>query len=207
MRRLGRPCRPSAVPPLLGFSRWAPHRLTEVPARARHEDRRRKAQQIIRRRSLATPAGRHHNSGVFVQKVTRLLGPLALVTGLVFCTAPAPGAPPPPGSDARERLLPYSDAIKGLTQPGTGRGCCDLSDCRTVEIRINRNGSYEALIPPFNPETGDGFPGGPGRFLEVPPEVILPPDKRNRLPITVACWANWSHTTNGFLCFVPGPGS
>lgn len=103
--------------------------------------------------------------------------------------------------------MPYADAIKGLMQPGGTRGCCDLSDCRVVVVRIGRYGGYEALISPYDPETGDGFPEGPGQYLEVPSEVIIPPEKRNGLPVAVACWAKWSHHTNGFLCFAPGPGS
>src|SRR5271166_356142 len=115
--------------------------------------------------------------------------------------------PPPPNSPAAQKLSPYQDAIRGLTQPGSGRSCCDLSDCRMVDVRIGNNGRYEALISPYDPRTGDGFPGGPGRYLEVPPEVVVPPEKRNGLPFSVACWANWSRHTNGFLCLTPGPDS
>ena len=143
--------------------------------------------------------------------ISRLLRELALV-GAVASTllVPAPrstASPPPAGSKAAEKLIPYAEAIKGLTQPGSTRGCCDLSDCRAVVVRIGRDGGYEALISPYNAETGDGFPQGPGQYLEVPPEVVVPPEKRNGLPVAVACWASWSRHTNGFLCFAPGAGS
>ena len=115
--------------------------------------------------------------------------------------------PPPDGSPAAQKLEPYAGEIQSLRQPGTGRPCCDLSDCRMVEPRIGPNGRYEVLIAPYNPQTGDGFPRGPGRYLEVPPEVIIPPEQRQGLPFSVACWAKWSVRTNGFLCFIPGLGS
>lgn len=143
--------------------------------------------------------------------ISRLLRELAFVgaaaSTLLVPAPPSTASPPPAGSKAAEKLIPYAEAIKGLTQPGSTRGCCDLSDCRVVVVRIGRNGGYEAFISPYNPETGDGFPEGPGQYLEVPPEVIVPPEKRNGLPVAVACWASWSRHTNGFLCFAPGPGS
>jgi len=126
---------------------------------------------------------------------------------LVVLTGAAVARPPPDGSNAARKLEPYAGAIQSLTQPGTGLSCCDLSDCRMVDLRIGTNGRYEALIAPYNPQTGDGFPRGPGRYLEVPPEVIIPPERRYGLAFTVACWAKWSVRTNGFLCFVPGLGS
>ena len=136
------------------------------------------------------------------------LGRLAITAAAVLTVAawPSLANPPSPNSTAAQTLAPYADAIRGLTQPGSGRSCCDLSDCRMVDVRIGNNGRYEALISPYDSKTGDGFPGGPGRYLEVPPEVVVPPEKRNELPISVACWANWSRQTNGFLCLSPGPG-
>jgi hypothetical protein len=133
---------------------------------------------------------------------------LAITAAAVLTVAawPSLANPPSPNSTAAQTLAPYADAIRGLTQPGSGRSCCDLSDCRMVDVRIGNNGRYEALISPYDSKTGDGFPGGPGRYLEVPPEVVVPPEKRNGLPISVACWANWSRQTNGFLCLTPGPG-
>jgi hypothetical protein len=132
---------------------------------------------------------------------------IAVIAVLTVAAGPSLANPPPPDSTAAQKLRPYEDAIRRLTQPGSGRSCCDLSDCRMVDVRIGENGRYEALISPYNPATGDGFPGGPGRYLEVPPEVVVPPEKRNGLPVSVACWASWSHRTNGFLCLTPGPGS
>jgi hypothetical protein len=126
---------------------------------------------------------------------------------LLILTSPAAARPPPDGSLAAQRLEPYAGVIQSLTQPGTGLSCCDLSDCRMVDPRIGANGRYEVLIAPYNPQTGDGFPRGPGRYLEVPPEVIIPPGRRHDLPFSVACWAKWSVRTNGFLCFLPGLGS
>lgn len=134
-------------------------------------------------------------------------GRFAIIAMAVLAVAawPSLANPPPTNSMAAQTLAPYADAIRGLTQPGSGRSCCDLSDCRMVDVRIGNNGRYEALISPYDSTTGDGFPGGPGRYLEVPPEVVVPPEKRNGLPISVACWANWSRQTNGFLCLTPGP--
>jgi hypothetical protein len=126
---------------------------------------------------------------------------------LVMLAGAAAASPPPEGSAEAQKLAPYADAIQGLTQPTTGHACCDLSDCRIVQPRISASGRYEALIAPYNPQTGEGFPRGPGRYLEVPPEVIVPPGERRGLPFSVACWAKWSVRTNGFLCFIPGPGS
>lgn len=132
------------------------------------------------------------------------MGVLALLVGL---TGTGVARPPPDGSPAAQKLEPYAGAIQSLIQPGTSRPCCDLSDCRMVAPRIGANGRYEVLISPYNPQTGEGFPRGPGRYLEVPPEVILPPEQRQGLPFSVACWARWSVRTNGFLCFIPGLGS
>ncbi|HEY2620748.1 MAG TPA: hypothetical protein VGI78_25655 [Acetobacteraceae bacterium] len=132
---------------------------------------------------------------------------MAVTGALTVAASPSLANPPPPGSAAAQKLGPYENAIRGLTQPGSGRSCCDLSDCRMVDIRIGDHGRYEALIPAYDPKTGDGFPGGPGRYLEVPPEVIVPPEQRKGLPFSVACWANWSRRTNGFLCLTPGPDS
>jgi len=132
---------------------------------------------------------------------------IAMTAMLAVAALPSSANPPPPDSTAAQKLSQYKDAIRGLTQPGSGRNCCDLSDCRMVDVRIGNKGRYEALISPYSPETGDGFPGGPGRYLEVPSQVVVPPEKRNGLPFSVACWANWSRHTNGFLCFSPGPDS
>jgi|SRR5262249_33441924 hypothetical protein len=143
-----------------------------------------------------------------LKRLGRLVFVISAVTVTQTPNMPsAIGFPPPVGTIAAEKLAPYGDAIRGLLQPGSGRGCCDLSDCRMVDVRGGSSGHYEALISPYDPETGDGFPGGPGKYLEVPTEVVLAPEKRNGLPSAVACWARWARRTNGFLCLAPGPDS
>ena len=88
--------------------------------------------------------------------ISRLLRELALVgavaSTLLVPAPPSTASPPPAGSKAAEKLIPYAEAIKGLTQPGSTRGCCDLSDCRVVVVRIARNGGYEAFIS-LHPQT------------------------------------------------------
>jgi hypothetical protein len=123
----------------------------------------------------------------------------------VAITSSANAAPPQKDSAAEEELSPYGDDIKSLTQPGTNVSCCDRSDCRSVDFYVNSDHHYVARIRPFDPRTGQGFPGGDGKFHEVPEKAVIPEDKRPLLPFALACWRapNVYYPTTEFMCFTP----
>jgi hypothetical protein len=123
--------------------------------------------------------------------VIRVIVLSALLTG------PAGAAPPPAGSQQAQDMAPYSAWIHGLRSPLSGTPCCDASDCRVVEYRI-KDGHYEAFIG------RDTWVDAPDKWIVVPDDVILPPNKRG--PIAIACWAKWHWPSEGFFCFAPGPG-
>jgi len=108
---------------------------------------------------------------------------IALVAslGVVAFTAAAPAAPPP---DADPALSPW---FEDLRQPGTGRSCCSVADCRTVEYRVVRD-HYEALLG--------------HQWVAVPQDKILHRFD-NPTGRAVACWT----PTLGIMCFVEGPAS
>ena len=97
------------------------------------------------------------------------------------CALPAvPRAAPPPGADPA--LSPW---FEDLRQPGTGRSCCSIADCRPVDVRIVED-HYEAYVH--------------NRWMSVPPDKIV---HRSDNPTgrAVICWT----PTLGIMCFVEGP--
>lgn len=111
---------------------------------------------------------------------------------------PARAAPPPPGTEQSELLAPYGDWVRGLTNPVTNQGCCDLSDCRVVTARVQGN-HYQAFIG--RDAFGDS---APEQWLDVPDEVVLHGGD-NPVGLPIACWrANRRPLLNGFFCFHDG---
>lgn len=91
----------------------------------------------------------------------------------------------------------HSEWFRSLRQPDhPAMGCCDLSDCRMVETRVNASGNYEALL---TPQTH----GQVGMF--EPTWVEIPMDKTvftsNPTGKAVACWT----PVRGIICFVRPP--
>ena len=91
-------------------------------------------------------------------------------------TAPAQ-AKPPPGADPA--LSPW---FEDLRQPGTGRSCCSVADCRAVDFRIVTD-HYEAHV-------GD-------QWMTVPADKILH-RYDNPTGRAVVCWT----PALGVMCFV-----
>ncbi|WP_264711685.1 hypothetical protein [Limobrevibacterium gyesilva] len=87
-----------------------------------------------------------------------------------------------PPADADPTLKPWFDDLR---QPGTGRPCCSIADCRRAEYRI-QNGGYEVLIL--------------GLWIPVPQDRVL---DRNDNPTghAVVCWL----PTIGVMCFIRAP--
>lgn len=104
---------------------------------------------------------------------------LRLALAAVLLAGPARAAPP---SDADPALAPW---FQDLREPGTGRSCCSITDCRPTEARTT-GGRYEVLIE--------------GRWLAVPPDKVLP-RADNPTGHAVVCWT----PALGIICFVHGP--
>ena len=144
-------------------------------------------------RALGPPAtlrraGKHYSS-----KASRLIPAALLILGLFAlfgCATPVAHAAPPENSDGR-----YSEWFRSLKQPGTENSCCDLSDCRSVRVRVGAEG-YEALIS--KPDFPIEFP----TWVAIPADKILQ-GKDNPLGQAVVCW----RPHPGVICFVQGAGS
>lgn len=107
-------------------------------------------------------------------------------------------APPPAGSEQDLILSPQSSWIRGLVNPVTRQGCCDLSDCRVVSARV-QDGRYQAYIA--REAYGDDAPDA---WLDVPDVVVLH-ERRNPVGLPIACWsASRRPLYNGFFCFLDG---
>ncbi len=106
---------------------------------------------------------------------------LAAAAALVVLASSAHARPPAGGGDPA--LAPW---FEDLRQPGTGRSCCSIADCRMVDARIVKD-HYEAFVD--------------DRWMVVPPETIL---RRYDNPTghAVVCWT----PALGIMCFVEGPG-
>ena len=130
---------------------------------------------------------------------------IAAALALICSAGPARAAPPPPDSLQYEMLHPYAEYLSHWTQTGAERQytmrCCDISDCRAVDIRT-RDGHYQARI--MRAEFG---PGAPDDWVEVPDSVVDGTPDPHRPPFPVACWSDtrlrWD---NGFYCFSAGAG-
>lgn len=100
------------------------------------------------------------------------------------------GSAPPENADPE--LAPF---FKSLKIPGTEISCCNLTDCRTVKIRINEK-KLQVFID------SKKFIGGTDTWVDVPENRILSP-RPNPTGEPVACW----DTFNGIICFVNGSGT
>jgi hypothetical protein len=115
--------------------------------------------------------------------------PGSLILALLGLAGPA-RAEPPPGADPA--LAPW---FHSLTQPGTGKPCCSLADCRTVRYRT-QGGHFQAFI-------GDAFPrwsNAPHDWVDVPTAHVLH-RLDNPTGEGVACWFQGQ-----ILCFIEGNG-
>lgn len=110
-----------------------------------------------------------------------LAAPLVFAAPLVLGSAAARAAPPP-GADPA--MSPW---FEDLRQPGTGRSCCSIADCRPVDYRIVEN-HYEAFVD--------------DQWMSVPPDKILHRFD-NPTGRAVVCWT----PALGIMCFVEGPGT
>jgi hypothetical protein len=120
----------------------------------------------------------------------------AALTGL--CVIACHAAPPPSGSEQDAILAPHGEWVKGLMNPYTRQGCCDLSDCRVVSARV-RDSHYQAFI-------GREAYGqdAPDQWLDVPDDVVLH-ERNNPVGLPIACWrASRRPQFNGFFCFQDG---
>ncbi len=99
---------------------------------------------------------------------------------LSFALAAAAYAKPPPDTDPA--LSPW---FEDLRQPGTGRSCCSIADCRPVDFRIVEN-HYEAYVD--------------DQWMAVPADKILH-RYDNPTGRAVVCWT----PALGIMCFVEGP--
>ncbi len=111
--------------------------------------------------------------------------------------APVRAAPPSPGSEDYDQLMPYSAWISARS---TNRGglCCSVSDCRVVKYRLT-SATYEAFIANVDDRGFTKFPGAPNQWLSVPDTVI----KREYNPTgqAIACWSRAKPDDAGFYCF------
>jgi hypothetical protein len=99
---------------------------------------------------------------------------------LLLLAIPAWAAPPPVADPSSPTALWY----RSLKQPGTGVGCCDLSDCRQTTARLV-DGAWRALTPA-------------GIEVDIPPHLVLHHEAHPG-GAAVLCWL----PTPGVLCFVP----
>jgi len=116
-------------------------------------------------------------------KIRRLLAILALIGG------GAAGAAPPTDFERG-----HSEWFRALRQPDAPEfGCCDLSDCRMVETRVNARGNYEALL---TVQTHGQVGLAEDTWIEIPMEKTV--FTGNPTGKAVVCWT----ATRGVLCFV-----
>jgi hypothetical protein len=131
----------------------------------------------------AFDANRHHEN----ERPVKIYREIPVAVGLVLSQV-ALAAPP----DKRDpALAPWFESLK---QPGTGAPCCSIADCRTAEVRQDRDG-YEVLI--------DGrWKMSVPFWLRVPPHRIID-GIDNPTGRGVVCFTPEA----GILCFVPPPES
>jgi hypothetical protein len=212
--------------PVLQFARAAQWQCSRfVSGRAEVETLARSCDNIVRsmeRQQRSGKAGLRGSRGseIKVFDVTRLnKGLLVAVAGaLCMCSARwSSAAPPPPGSEAAKVLAEEGPLIRAMKRPGMSSSCCDESDCRPAEARMNARGKYEVFVRRRD-EDGFGWDGGPNQWLEVPDFVVIPPRER-KVQQTMACWTKSLYELDlggtkqtmvdphhGFLCFNPGQG-
>jgi hypothetical protein len=142
----------------------------------------------------------------------------AAFAALWMCSAPrSSAAPPAPGSEAAKVMGEEGALIRAMKRPGMDTSCCDESDCRPADARVNAQGKYEVFVRRRDKD-GFGWDGGPNLWMEVPRFVVIPPKER-AVQQTIACWTKKLYELNvggttqllddphrGFLCFNPGQG-
>ena len=85
--------------------------------------------------------------------------------GAVVTTAlPAQAAPPPVGSDDWNVMAPFKEWVTSQ-HDGLGRWCCDISDGRPVDARIDGDHWVVHVTPKH-------FPGEKDRWMTVPDEKV-----------------------------------
>lgn len=98
-------------------------------------------------------------------------------------------AAPPPGTDLNS---PTSKWFESLKQPGTGIGCCSISDCRPVDSDQDADGTFIAIIEK--------------KQVKIPKDKVLL--TRNPIGKAVACYTIYWDPPEvehiNILCFVPG---
>ncbi|MBV8652152.1 MAG: hypothetical protein JO255_11840 [Alphaproteobacteria bacterium] len=92
---------------------------------------------------------------------------------------PATSSRAAPPENADPALAPW---FQSLQQPGSGRSCCSIADCRPTEYRTVGD-HYEVLIE--------------NKWVFVPPDKVLQRTD-NPLGRAVVCWRR----SIGIMCFV-----
>ena len=130
--------------------------------------------------------------------MNRLRG-LVLALAAVIWGAAAQAAPPEPGSEDYEALVPYSEWINAQ-KTNEGGSCCTVdTDCRVVAKWKIEAGAYWAFIEERDKKGFIKFPGGPNTWMLVPQSVVKVED--NPTAMAVACWSSYRGMNNGFWCF------
>lgn len=111
--------------------------------------------------------------------------------------ARAVAAPPPPGSEDYEQLMPYASWISARAANNGGL-CCSISDCRVVPFRT-QGSQFEAFIAHHDLRGFVKFPGGPDRWIAVPTDVIK--HESNPTGRAIACWSAYRTEEDGYYCF------
>ena len=131
-----------------------------------------------------------------------------LAAAMVAMAGAAWSAPPPAGSPDDEAMKPYGGWIKQQQVPHIGGACCDSSDGRMVDARVNgKTGRWEVRF--VHPEEIDQ-PNKPevGRWYDVPNEAVLHSENPSGIP--VAWWyPELSVLQHGspIRCFAPASGA
>jgi hypothetical protein len=121
--------------------------------------------------------------------------PRLLAAALVALPSAAHAAPPPVGSDDWNVMAPYAQWV--TTQHAeNGNWCCDISDGRPVDARINAEGHWEAHV------TSEHWPLAHDHWVEVPDVRVLHTANPTGLPIM---W--YSVPADHVYCFAPGSGT
>jgi hypothetical protein len=137
--------------------------------------------------------------------MSRLFLAIALVA-----SSPALAAPPEPGSEDYEQLMPYADWMTSQWSDDGGTLCCSISDCRVVQTRNSPDGDgYDAWIAELDDRGFKKFNRAPNAWLHVPASAMKH-HFHNPTGRAIACWS-WYHMqpgakpeSNGFYCFFPG---
>lgn len=93
--------------------------------------------------------------------------------------------------DGRHAQSEYNGWFRSLTIPGSGGSCCDLSDCKRTEYRMDGD-HYEAVAPDKT-------------WIAIPPESVIY-NKGNPTGEPILCARPDGNGGWKVLCFVPGGG-